>query len=46
MAGITLKGKICYICEETFEAKNAEAEKYRKVRDHCHYAGKYTGCCI
>ena len=21
-----------------------EAEKYKKVRDHCHFTGKYRGC--
>ena len=37
----------CCICGDRF--KNAyknekEAEKYRKVRDHCHFTGKYRGC--
>ena len=29
------KQKICYICKKEFDKK-----KY-KVRDHCHYTGKY-----
>ena len=32
--------KICYICKEKFENKD---KKYCKVRDHCHYTGKYRG---
>ena len=37
----------CCICGDRF--KNAyknekEAEKYKKVRDHCHFTGKYRGC--
>ena len=31
--------KICYIYEKEFSTD----EKYRKVRDHCHYTGKYIG---
>ena len=37
------KAKICYICKGTFENKYVEDEKYRKVRDHCHYVGGYRG---
>ena len=33
------KQKICYICEKEF----GNDKKYRKVRDHCHYTGKYRG---
>ena len=37
----------CFICGDKF--KNAyknekETEKYKKVRDHCHFTGKYRGC--
>ena len=35
--------KICYICKEQFENKYLKDKKYRKVRDHCHYTGKYRG---
>ena len=28
--------KFCYICEKEFELK-------KKVRDHCHYTGKFRG---
>ena len=39
--------KNCFICGDKFRMnyKNAkEAEKYRKVRDHCPFTGKYRGC--
>ena len=39
--------KNCFICGDKFRMnyKNAkEEEKYRKVRDHCHFTGKYRGC--
>ena len=32
--------EICYICKKDFD-KNKK--KYYKVRDHCHYTGKYRG---
>ena len=35
--------KICYICKEKFENKYVKDKKYRKVRDHSHYAGEYKG---
>ena len=34
------KKKTCYICKKEFN--NNEKENY-KVRDHCHYTGKYRG---
>ena len=34
------KQKICYICKKEFS--NKEKKSY-KVRDHCHYTGKYRG---
>ena len=34
------KPKICYICKKEFN--NNEKNNY-KVRDHCHYTGKYRG---
>ena len=34
------KQKICYICKREFN--NNEKKNY-KVRDHCHYTGKYRG---
>ena len=34
------KQKICYICKKEFS--NNEKKNY-KVRDHCHYTGKYRG---
>ena len=34
--------KICYICEKEFSTDNKD-KKYPKVRDHCHYTGKYRG---
>ena len=37
----------CLICGEKFQNSyktEKEAEKYKKVRDHCHFTGKYRGC--
>ena len=34
------KQKICYICKKEF---NNNDKKNYKVRDHCHYTGKYKG---
>ena len=38
--------KVCYICKKIFSTdKNDENvfKLYHKVRDHCHYSGKYWG---
>ena len=38
--------KICYICEQEFctdENNKKEFKLKQKVRDHCHYTGKYRG---
>ena len=32
--------EICYISKKEFDKSN---KKYYKVRDHCHYTGKYRG---
>ena len=37
------KAKICYTCKEKLKKKHLRGKKYRKVRDHCHYTGKYIG---
>ena len=34
------KQKICYICKKEFDISN---KKHHKVRDNCHYTGKYRG---
>ena len=34
------KRKICYICKKEFDTND---KKNYKLRDHCHYAGKYGG---
>ena len=36
-------GKVCFICGKIFLQKLANNKNYRKVSDHCHYAGKYRG---
>ena len=40
------KQKVCYICKKEFSTdenyKNA-FKLYQKVRDHCHYTGKFRG---
>ena len=33
---------VCHICKKGFSF-DYDNEKYHKVRDHCHYAGKYRG---
>ena len=35
--------KVCYICGERILRKLSKSINYRKVRDHCHYTGKYRG---
>ena len=41
--------KVCYICKKEFDTNNTtesnslERKKNYKVRDHCHYTGKYRG---
>ena len=34
------KQKICYICKKEFDSSD---KKQQKVKDHCHYTGKYRG---
>ena len=36
------KQKVCYICRKAFSTDDDE-KKYHKVRDQCHYTGKYRG---
>ena len=41
--------KVCYICKKEFDTidtakpSSLERKKNNKVRDHCHYTGKYRG---
>ena len=35
--------KIFYFCKEKLENKYLKHKKCHKVRDHCHYTGKYRG---
>ena len=43
------KQKVCYICKKEFSTdenyKNA-FKLYQKVRNHCHYTGKFRGAAI
>ena len=34
--------KVCYICKKRFSTDDNN-KKYHKVKDHCHYTGKYRG---
>ena len=34
------KQEVCYICKKEF---NTDDKKHYKVKDHCHYTGKYRG---
>ena len=36
------KQEVCYKCRKEFKADDSD-KKYHKVRDHCHYSGKYRG---
>ena len=36
------KQKVCFICKKRFSTDNNN-KKYHKVKDHCHYTGKYRG---
>ena len=36
------KDKVCYICKKGFSTDDNN-KNYHKVRDHCHYTGKYRG---
>ena len=36
------KQEVCYICKKGFSTDDNN-KKYHKVRDHCHYTGKYRG---
>ena len=36
------KQKVCYICKKEFSTDDGN-KKYHKVRDHCHYTGKFRG---
>ena len=36
------KQEVCYICEKGFTTYDTNKEYY-KVKDHCHYTGKYRG---
>ena len=33
--------KVCYICKKGFSTDDDDNKKYYKVRDYCHYPGKY-----
>ena len=35
--------RVCYICGKKIWKKFSENLNYRKIRDHCHYTGIYTG---
>ena len=35
--------KICYICGQRVLKELSKSINYQKVRDHCHYTGKYGG---
>ena len=40
------KQNVCYICKKEFRTDDNNEiafRKYHKVRDHCHYTGKYRG---
>ena len=36
------KQKVCHICGKEFNTDDSD-KKYHKIKDHCHYTGKYRG---
>ena len=36
------KQKVCHICKKEFST-NGNDKNYYKLREHCHYTGKYRG---
>ena len=40
---IHCKQKVCYICKKGFSNDDDDNKKYFKIRDYCHYTGKYKG---
>ena len=36
------KQELCYICKKEFNTDD-NVKKYHKLKDHCHYTGKYRG---
>ena len=46
MKKLSFVSKICHIYKKEFcidENEKSEFELFRKVRDHCHYTGKFRG---
>ena len=37
------KQKVCHICKKEFSTDDDDNKTYQKVRDHCHYTGKFRG---
>ena len=37
------KQKVCYICKKKKRFSTDDGKKYFKLKDHCHYNGKYRG---
>ena len=35
------KQNVCYICQKEFNTDDDDYKQYHKVRDHCHYTGKF-----
>ena len=39
------KENVCHICKKEFSTDDNNKE-YHKVKDHCHYTGKYRGAAL
>ena len=37
------KAQNCYVCKSSLKMNKLIIKKYRTVKDHCHYTGKYRG---
>ena len=43
MLPLAKKGTECYICGKKFLKTFVNDKNYQKVRDNCHFTGKYVG---
>ena len=37
------KQEVCYNCKKGFRTDDCDNEKYKTIRHHCHYTGKFRG---
>ena len=37
------KQKVCYICKKQICTNENDFRQYKKLKDHCHFTGKFRG---